>query len=64
MYKFPVGILNEDLALIYFLIIEAGSIAQGTKKHITIFQIQIQYHVLELKRKTFQCFLCMNLLVV
>lgn len=32
-YRFPVGILNEDLALVYYLVIEAGEIVQGTKKN-------------------------------
>ena len=31
-YRFPIGLINEDLALIYYLTIEAGKVAYGTKK--------------------------------
>lgn len=31
-YRFPYGIINEDLALIYYLVMEAGTVAYGTKK--------------------------------
>ena len=31
-YRFPVGIINEDLALIYYLALECPQIAQGTRK--------------------------------
>ena len=31
-YRFPVGIINEDLALIYYLTLECPQIVQGTRK--------------------------------
>ena len=56
MYKFPVGILNEDLALIYFLIIEAGSIAQGTKKTYYYFSNPDSISRSRVKKKDFSVF--------
>lgn len=31
-YRFPVGIINEDLALIYYMVMECGTVVQGTKR--------------------------------
>lgn len=55
-YRFPCGIINEDLALVYYLVMEAGRVAYGTKK--TYFYVSNPDSITKtkVKKRDFQVF--------
>lgn len=55
-YRFPCGLINEDLALIYYLVIEAGKVAYGTKKTYYYVSNPASITKAKVKEKDFQVF--------
>ncbi len=55
-YRFPFGLINEDLALIYYLVIESKEIAYGTKKTYYYVSNPTSITKAKVKEKDFQVF--------
>ena len=60
-YRFPRGLLNEDLALVYYLIIESGRIAYGTKKTYYYVSNPTSITKAKVRKQDFQVFILYKL---